>query len=71
MDYFTWSKEYYRDAQNIGKVIKKYEAQLKSRDCSNFEYINSTIASYRSIYYELLNTAKMLEARGREQQNAA
>ncbi len=71
MDYFTWSQEYYNDAQNLLKTIRKYEEQLKSGETDNLELLNSTISSYRYIYYDLLNTYKMLEARASEEKNAA
>lgn len=71
MDYFTWSQEYYNDAQNLLKTIRKYEEQLKSGETDNLELLNSTISSYRYIYYDLLNTSKMLEARASEEKNAA
>lgn len=71
MDYFTMSKEYFRDAENILKTLRKYESKLKGCKKENLEKLNSTIASYRYIYYDLLNTAKLLEKRGRKVQNAA
>lgn len=71
MDYFTWSQEYYRDAQNLKETIKKYEEQLKSADYTNLEFLNSTISTYRNIYYDLINIAKELESRSKENINAA
>ena len=71
MDYFTWSQEYYRDAQNLKETIKKYEVQLKSADYTNLEFLNSTISTYRNIYYDLINIAKELESRSKEKINAA
>lgn len=71
MDYFTWSQEYYNDAENLLKTIRKYEEQLKKGETDNLEFLNSTISSYRYIYYDLLNTAKMLESRAMEEKNAA
>ncbi|MGN0488654.1 MAG: hypothetical protein ACI4HO_05290 [Ruminococcus sp.] len=71
MDYFTWSQEYYRDAENLLKTIRKYEQQLKAGETDNLELLNSTISSYRYIYYDLRNTAKMLESRAMEEINAA
>lgn len=71
MDYFTWSQEYYRDAENLLKTIRKYELQLKAGETDNLELLNSTISSYRYIYYDLRNTAKMLESRAMEEINAA
>ena len=71
MDYFTWSQEYYRDAQNLKETIKKYEEQLKSADYANLEFLNSTISTYRNIYYDLINIAKELESRSKEKINAA
>ena len=71
MDYFTWSQEYYRDAQNLKETIKKYEEQLKSADYTNLEFLNSTISTYRNIYYDLINIAKELESRSKEKINAA
>ena len=71
LNYFTWSQEYYRDAENLQKTIKKYEKALKEGKVQNLELINSIIANYRNIYYDILNTAKMLEARAKEEQNAA
>jgi hypothetical protein len=71
MNYFTWSKEYYSDAENLLKTIRKYEEELKKGDSGNFEFLHSTISSYRNIYYDLLNTAKMLESKAMEEQNAA
>ena len=71
MDYFTWSQDYYRDAENLLKTIRKYEQQLKAGETDNLELLNSTISSYRYIYYDLRNTAKMLESRAMEEINAA
>ena len=71
LDYFTWSQEYYRDAQNLKETIKKYEEQLKSADYTNLEFLNSTISTYRNIYYDLINIAKELESRSKEKINAA
>lgn len=71
MNYFTWSQEYYRDAENLLKTIRKYEKVLKEGKMQNLEMINSIISNYRNIYYDILNTAKMLEARAGEEQNAA
>ena len=71
MDYFTWSQEYYRDAENLLKTIRKYEQQLKAGETDNLELLNSTISSYRYIYYDLRSTAKMLESRAMEEINAA
>lgn len=71
LNYFTWSQEYYRDAENLQKTIRKYEKALKEGKVQNLELINSIIANYRNIYYDILNTAKMLEARAKEEQNAA
>ena len=71
MDYFTWSQEYYRDAENLLKTIRKYEQQLKAGETDNLELLNSTISSYRYIYYYLRNTAKMLDSRSMEEINAA
>ncbi len=71
MDYFTWSQEYYRDAENLLKTIRKYEQQLKAGETDNLELLNSTISSYRYIYYDLRNTAKLLESRAMEEINAA
>ncbi|MGN1138016.1 MAG: hypothetical protein ACI4RM_01085 [Ruminococcus sp.] len=71
MDYFTWSQEYFRDAENLKQTIKKYEEQLKSADYTNLECINSKISTYRNIYYDLINIAKELESRSKESYNAA
>ena len=71
MNYFTWSQEYYKDAENLLKTIRKYEKTLKEGNIQNLEMLNSLLANYRNIYYDILNTAKMLEARGMEQINAA
>ena len=59
MDYFTMSKEYFQDAKKILKTLRKYEAKLKNSRKENLEKLNSKIASYRYIYYDLLNTAKL------------
>ncbi|MBR2108426.1 MAG: hypothetical protein IJ932_00540 [Ruminococcus sp.] len=66
MDYFTMSKEYFQDAKKILKILRKYEAKLKSSKKENLEKLNSKIASYRYIYYDLLNTAKLLEKRAKK-----
>ncbi len=70
MDYKEWSREYYRDAKKLLKTIRKYEKQLADSGRQNLEELNSTISSYRYIYYDLINTAKLLESRG-EKTNAA
>lgn len=66
MDYFTMSKEYYQDAKKILKTLRKYEAELNKSKKENLEKLNSKIASYRYIYYDLLNTAKLLEKRAKK-----
>ena len=66
MDYFTMSKEYFQDAKKILKTLRKYEAKLKKSKKENLEKLNSKIASYRYIYYDLLNTAKLLEKRAKK-----
>ena len=66
MDYFTMSKEYVQDAKKILKTLRKYEAKLKKSKKENLEKLNSKIASYRYIYYDLLNTAKLLEKRAKK-----
>ncbi len=71
MNYFTWSREYYRDAEKLLKHIRKLEEELKTANKLNLEEINSTIASYRYIYYDVLNTAKLLEERARKATDAA
>ncbi len=71
MNYHTWSQEYYRDAKNIAEVIKKYEKQLKSRRSVNLENLNAIIAAYRKIYYDLLDSAHILEARAGDDRDAA
>ncbi|MBQ7505545.1 MAG: hypothetical protein IJT79_09590 [Ruminococcus sp.] len=68
MDYFTMSKEYFQDAKKILKTLRKYEAKLKNSRKENLEKLNSKIASYRYIYYDLLNTAKLLEKRAKKNQ---
>ena len=64
MDYKEWSREYYRDAEKLLKTLRKYQRMLKNGNGGNLEELNSTVASYRYIYYDLLNTAKLLESRG-------
>ena len=64
MDYKEWSQEYYRDAKSLLKTLRKYELMLKNGTKENLEELNSTVSSYRYIYYDLLNTAKLLEKRG-------
>ncbi|MCH5303363.1 MAG: hypothetical protein J1E41_00745 [Ruminococcus sp.] len=71
MNYTEWAQEYYRDAENVMKTIKKYENILKNSKEPNEENLNSIIASYRYIYYDILNTAKMLDERAKENKNAA
>ena len=66
MDYFTMAKEYYQDAEKILKTLRKYEAKLSRSKKENLEKLNSKIASYRYVYYDLLNTAKLLEKRGKK-----
>lgn len=69
MDYFTMSQEYYCDAEKILKTLRKYEAKLNGCKKENLEKLNSTIASYRYIYYDLLNTAKLLQKRAKKFNN--
>ena len=71
MDYNEWAEEYLYDAENLLKTIRKYEKLLKSGDEKNEENINSIIASYRYIYYDLINTAKMMKERAKDKENAA
>ena len=56
---------------HLKETIKKYEEQLKSADYTNLEFLNSTISTYRNIYYDLINIAKELESRSKEKINAA
>ncbi|MEE3333480.1 MAG: hypothetical protein VZR54_04295 [Ruminococcus sp.] len=62
MNYKEWSDEYFRDAENLKKTIRKYEAIAKNSS-RNLEKINTIIFSYRNIYYDILNTGKMLRER--------
>ena len=62
------SKEYYQDSKKILKTLRKYEAKLGKSKKENLEKLNSKIASYRYIYYDLLNTAKLLEKRAKKYQ---
>ncbi len=71
MNYIEWAEEYINDAEKIKKVIDKYYKLLKDGETTNEENINSVIASYRYIYYDLINTAKMLKARAKENADAA
>ncbi len=71
MDYFAWSQEYYRDAKNLLSTIEKYKNLLKNADRLNYEQLNSTLSSYRYIYYDLMNTARNLEERAKESLDAA
>lgn len=71
MDYFTWSQEYFKDAENLMKTIRKYEKMLKEGNVKNYEKLNSIISSYRNIYYDIYNTGKMLLVRAMEESNAA
>ena len=71
MNYIEWAQEYYKDAERVMKTIKKYEKILKNTGQTNEEKLNSIIASYRYIYYDVLNTAKMLESRAKVNENAA
>lgn len=68
MNYLIWAQEYYTDAGNLKKVIESYEQRLKRGEYTNYESISSIISGYRNIYYEVLNTAKLLEARGKAQE---
>ena len=63
MDYFTMSQEYFSDAEKIMKTLRKYESRLNGCKNENLEKLNSIIASYRYIYYDLYNTAKLLRHR--------
>lgn len=65
------AREYYESAEKLKKTIRKYENKLKKAEQRNLEEINSIIASYRNIYYDVLNTARMLEERAKEKENAA
>jgi hypothetical protein len=71
MNYNEWAKEYFNEAENIMKTIKKYEKLLESGAEKNEENINSIIAFYRYIYYDALNTGKMLKERAERVHNAA
>lgn len=71
MDYFTWSQEYYKDAENVLNTIKKYENALNNGEITNMEMVNSLVANYKCIYRELLNTGRILEQRAKEQRVAA
>lgn len=71
MNYNEWAEEYIKDAENLKKVIDKYYKLIKEGKATNEENVNSIIASYRYIYYDLINTAKMLKERAKESVNAA
>ncbi|MEE3428751.1 MAG: hypothetical protein VZQ55_07275 [Ruminococcus sp.] len=71
MNYNEWAEEYIKDAENLKKVIDKYYKLIKDGKATNEENVNSIIASYRYIYYDLINTAKMLKERAKESVNAA
>lgn len=71
MNYLAWAEEYYRDAENLMKTIRKYEKMLNTQKGKNLEKLNSLLASYRNIYYDVLNTGRLLEERYKEQHNAA
>ncbi len=71
MNYNEWAEEYFNDAENIMKTIEKYKNLLDSGDETNEENINSIIAFYRYVYYDLINTGKMLRERGKKAENAA
>lgn len=71
MNYNKWAEEYIKDAENLKKVIDKYYKLIKDGKATNEENVNSIIASYRYIYYDLINTAKMLKERAKESVNAA
>ena len=69
MDYFKMSQEYFRDAEKIMKTLRKYESRLRGCKKENLEKLNSIIASYRYIYYDLYNTAKLLRNRAEKMGN--
>lgn len=71
MDYKNWAQEYYRDAENLLVTVRKYEKKLKESGREKDEELNTIISSYRYIYYDLINTAKLLEERAGERANAA
>lgn len=72
MNYKEWSDEYFRDAENLLKTIRKYEKMLEDKNPKNLEKINSIIITYRNIYYDILNTGKLLLARANgDEYNAA
>ena len=71
MDYKVWAQEYYRGAEDILGVVRKYEKIRKDGGWDNEENLNSVIMSYRYIYYDLFNTAKMLDQRAQGAGNAA
>jgi hypothetical protein len=70
MNYNEWAEEYFNDAKNVMKTIKKYEKRIESGEETNEENINSIIAFYRYVYYDILNTAKMLKNRAEAINNA-
>ncbi|MBQ5347491.1 MAG: hypothetical protein IIU39_05530 [Ruminococcus sp.] len=70
MNYNEWAEEYFNDAKKVMKTIKKYEKRIESGEETNEENINSIIAFYRYVYYDILNTAKMLKNRAEAINNA-
>lgn len=70
MNYNEWAEEYFNDAKNVMKTIKKYEKRIESGEETNEENINSIIAFYRYVYYDIMNTAKMLKNRAEAINNA-
>lgn len=71
MNYNEWAREYFNDADNLMKTIRKYENLLKEGNEKNEENLNSIIASYRYVYYDLINTAKMLKKKAEGVKNAS
>lgn len=71
MNYKKWAEEYFNDAENVMKTVKKYEKRIESGEEKNEENINSIIAFYRYVYYDLINTGKMLLKKSEGKTNAA
>lgn len=56
MNYKEMQEDYKRQADDIAKIINKYEEQWGKAGFTNREKLNGIIASYNSIYYSLLDS---------------
>ncbi len=63
MNYFEWSQQYYDTAKDIDNTILKLKKQRCKACLTEKKELDLKIAKYRTIFYECMQTARLLELR--------